>query len=441
LIATSTIECTAKSATRKQYWGRKEDMTDAVSTRLPITGSARGWTAVAAGTIGLVFGPSTILLFLFGSFVAPLEQAFGWSRTAILFAVTIVSLMIMVVSPLQGFLIDRYGARPIVLASTVAFAAGLAAMSLIQGDIGFFYFMYALLPVLAIGLWPVSYLRVVSTWFDRRLGLAIGIVNGGIGLGAALLPLLVSYLVAEGGLPSAYLGLAVIIVLLTLPLNAWLLHEAPSIGGHQRASSVATSLADLRPVLKERDFTLLALAFLLLGFVNTGLVTNQIGLLIDGGATPGHAAIVQSVFGIAVLLGRFLTGVLLDHVDAKKLMSVVCTGGAVACGLYATGMTGATAFLCAILIGAIYGAEFDVLSYVVKRLFEIAIFGRVYGLIFAVFQLGAALGATLLPLSRAYWGGYGPGLIVYAATLLVSAALLLRLGSAVGTMDGQDGRT
>ena len=187
-------------------------MTDAVSTRLPITGSARGWTAVAAGTIGLVFGPSTLRLFLFGSFVAPLEQPFGWSRTAILFAVTIVSLMIMVVSPLQGFLIDRYGARPIVLASTVAFAAGLAAMSLIQGDIGFIYFMYALLPVLAIGLWPVSYLRVVSTWFDRRLGLAIGIVNGGIGLGAALLPLLVSYLVAEGGLPSAYLGLAVIVV-------------------------------------------------------------------------------------------------------------------------------------------------------------------------------------------------------------------------------------
>jgi MFS family permease len=416
-------------------------MTDTISRQLPITRSAKGWTAVAAGTVGLVFGPSTILLFLFGSFVAPLEKAFGWSRPAILFAATIVSLMIMVVSPLQGFLIDRYGARPIVLASTVAFAAGLAAMSLMQGDIGFYYFMYALMPVLAIGLWPVSYLRVVSTWYDRRLGLAIGIVNGGIGLGAALLPLLVTYLVAEGGLRSAYLGLAAIVLLLTLPLNAWLLHEAPAVGNRQRASSVAMSLADLRPVLKERNFTLLALAFLLLGFVNTGLVTNQIPLLIDSGATPGHAAVVQSVFGIAVLLGRFLTGVILDHMDARKLMSAVCAGGAIACGLYATGMTGTTAFLCAILIGAIYGAEFDVLSYVVKRLFGVAIFGRVYGLVFAVFQLGAALGATLLPLSRAYWGGYGPGLIVYAVTLLVSAALMLRLGSSFGTDEEQDGRT
>ncbi len=122
-------------------------------------------------------------------------------------------------------------------------------------------------------------------------------------------------------------------------------------------------------------------------------------------------------------------------------MSAVCVGGAIACGLYAAGMTGTTAFLCAILIGAIYGAEFDVLSYVVKRLFGVAIFGRVYGLVFAVFQLGAALGATLLPLSRAYWGGYGPGLTVYAASLLVSAALILQLGSSFGTDKQQGGRT
>jgi MFS family permease len=408
-------------------------MTDAVSSQLPSALRAKGWTAATAGTIGLVFGPSTILLFLFGSFVAPLEQAFGWSRPAILFAATIVSLMIMVVSPLQGFLIDRYGARPIVLVSTITFAAGLAVMSLMQGDIRFYYLMYGLLPILAIGLWPVSYLRVVSTWFDRRLGLAIGIVNGGIGLGAALLPILVAYMVANGGLSSAFLGLAAIVACITLPLNAWLLHEAPRTDQGRSRSANASALAELRPVLRDGNFLLLAAAFLLLGFVNTGLVTNQISLLIDSGATPTHAAVVQSVFGVAVLVGRFLTGVLLDYLAAKKLMSLVCVGGAIACGLYAAGATGGMAFVCAILIGAIYGAEFDVLSYVVKRIFGLAIFGRVYGVIFSVFQLGAALGATLLPLSRAHFGSYGPGLIAYAVALLLSAALLLCLAPTIAT--------
>ncbi len=404
-------------------------MSDANSSAATEAASGKGWRSTGAATVGLIFGPSTILVFLFGSFVAPLEQAYGWSRPAIFLAVTIVSLMIMVISPLQGLLIDRFGARPVVLVSTLTFAAGLAALTLVKGDIKAFYGMYGLLPVLAIGLWPVSYLRVVSTWFERRLGLAIGIANGGIGLGAAILPLIVAYFMNLGGLQTAYLGLAAIVLLITLPLNFLFLTEAPSAGALQRNKGISANLAELKPVLKTRNFVLLSVAFFLLGFVNTGLVTNQIPLLIDSGSTPAHAALVQSVFGVAVLLGRFITGVLLDYISAKRLMSVVCIGGAAACVLYALGITGNVAFVSAILIGAIYGAEFDVLSYVVKRLFGLATFGRTYGLIFATFQLGAGLGATVLPLSRAQFGGYGPGLLAYAAALIVSAILFIPLTS------------
>jgi len=77
---------------------------------------------------------------------------------------------------------------------------------------------------------------------------------------------------------------------------------------------------------------------------------------------------------------------------------------------------GSLVFLSAIPIGMVYGAEFDVLSYIIKRSFGLAAFGRIYGTIFAVFQLGA----TLLPLSRAQFRSYAPGLTAYAVALLVS---------------------
>jgi MFS family permease len=401
-------------------------MTDAISARLPGAMAARGWTAAAAATTGLVFGPSTILVFLFGSFIGPLEQAFGWSRLSILFAATIVSLMIMVVSPLQGILVDRFGARPVVLLSNIAFAAGLALLAWMPSDIRFYYLMYGLLPILAIGLWPASYLRVVSTWFDRRLGLAIGIANGGIGLGAALLPLLISYLVDHADVRSAYLGLAAIVLLVTLPVNVLLLHEATPTG-RQEESTFAAGFSVLRSVVKNGNFILLAVAFFLLGIVNAGLLFNQISILVDGGMTAAQAAVVQSVFGLSVLFGRFLIGALLDYVAANKLMSVACLGGALACALYAIGATGAMAFVCAVLIGAIYGAEFDVLSYIIKRLLGVAVFGRVYGIIFAVFQLGSAFGTTVLPFSKAQLGGYGPGLAAYAVILILVALLFVRL--------------
>ncbi|WP_245505177.1 MFS transporter [Neorhizobium sp. S3-V5DH] len=384
--------------------------------------------ATAAATVGLVFGPSTILLFLFGVFVEPLSRTFGWSKPSILFAATIVSLMIMVISPIQGYLIDRFGTRPIVLASSVTFALGLAGMYFLSGNITAFYVMYAVLPLLGIGLWPVSYLRVVSTWFERRLGLAIGIANGGIGLGAALLPPLITFVIFNGSVQWAYVSLGVIVALLVLPINALLLREAPAVadaGSRNVAASRETT--DFKSLVKTREFIVLTLAFFLLGFVNTGLVTNQISLLIDGGLTPQNAAVVQSVFGIAVLVGRFLTGVLLDYMSAKRLMSAVCVGGAIACLIYGSGQVGPLVFVSAILIGMVYGAEFDVLSYIIKRNFGLAAFGRIYGTIFAVFQLGAALGATLLPLSRAYWQSYGPGLTAFAIALLVSGLLFAML--------------
>lgn len=415
-------------------------MTHANITSASASSPRRAYAATSAATVGLVFGPSTILLFLFGVFVEPLSQTYGWSKPSILFGATIVSLMIMVISPLQGMLIDRFGARPVVLGSCVTFAAGLLAMAFIPGDIRAFYFMYGLLPVLAVGLWPVSYLRVVSTWFDRRLGLAIGIANGGIGLGAALLPPVITAVIAMGSLDMAYVGLAVVVAAIVLPVNALFLHEAP-LGAvarnHVAGSAEATS--EFGRAVATRGFAILAISFFLLGFVNTGLVTNQISFLIDGGATPQHAAIVQSVFGIAVLLGRFLTGVMLDYVPAKRLMSIVCIGGAMACLLYASvPTTGSLVFLCAILIGMVYGAEFDVLSYIIKRYFGLVIFGRIYGTIFAVFQLGAALGATVLPLSRAHFESYGPGLSLYAAALGISAILFLFLGrSVVGTASAE----
>jgi len=400
--------------------------------------------ATAAATVGLVFGPSTFLLFLFGVFVEPLSRTFGWSKPSILIAVTIVSLMIMVISPLQGYLIDRFGTRPIVLASCVTFALGLAGMYFLTTNIVSFYVMYALLPLLGIGLWPVSYLRVVSTWFERRLGLAIGIANGGIGLGAALLPPVITFAILNSSVQWAYVSLGLIVVLVVLPINALFLHEGKAAPGAQVASAaVAGEADDFRSLLKTRAFIVLAAAFFLLGFVNTGLVTNQISLLIDGGLKPQNAAFVQSVFGIAVLLGRFLTGVLLDYLPAKRLMSAVCLGGAAACLIYASVPVGGLVFLAAILIGMVYGAEFDVLSYIIKRNFGLAVFGRIYGTIFAVFQLGAALGATLLPLSRAQFQSYAPGLTAYAVALLVSGLLfvMLKERQANDTLAGRFGGT
>ena len=382
-----------------------------------------GNRATAAAAVGLIFGPSTMLVFSFGVFVAPLSAAFGWSRPAVAFGSTIIALMTMVVSPLQGYLVDRFGARPVVLTSVPLFAAGMCLMPFMPGDIRAFYLACTLLPVLGLGLWAASYLRVVSTWYDRRLGLAIGFANGGVGLGTALVPIIATSLMGAGGdWGRAYVGLGLLALLVTWPMSYAFLRESPE--ARRTISSVRQAGVgdlDFGEAVKTGAFRILLVGFLMLGFISVGLIVNQVPLLIDGGATPARAAAAQATFGISILVSRFLCGVLLDRMPAPLLMAATCLGGALGCLLYLGGATELTMIASPILVGLVIGAEFDTLSYIIKKYFGIVSFGRIYGVIFAVFQFGAAVGATALPFSLSRMGSYGPGLVAYAAVLLIAA--------------------
>lgn len=386
------------------------------------------WTTLAS-VVGLAFGPSTIAVLGFGVFVRPLEAEFGWTRTQVSLASVIISWMVVLVSPLQGILIDRFGARPVVLASIPAFAAGIAALYLLPDNLAVFYLMWVIIPILAVGLWPLAYLKAVSTWFDRRLGLAIGIANAGIGIGSALVPLIAGMLIMRYGWRSGYLGLAIIALVVTWPM-AWLfLREQHARGTVTAAAAAPLFGIPFREASRLHKFWLLAGAYFLLGVVNTALITQQIPMLIDSGVTPQAAAFVQSIFGIAMMVGRLATGYVIDRVFAPRVMIVVALGAAMACAMYGVGVSGGLVFLSACLIGLVVGAEFDVLAFMIKRYFGMVAYGKLYGVIFAVFQFGGGIGAAALPISRGYFGSYTPGLYAFGVILVLSALVFSRMGA------------
>ena len=147
-----------------------------------------GCLTVFAGTSGLAFGPSTMTILPFGVFVRPLQQEFGWTVGQTTFAATIISYMIMVVAPFQGILTDRYGGRAVVIASIPTFVIAYALLYFLPNNLYVYYGLWILIPICAVGVWPLSYLRATATWFDRHLGLALGITNSGIGIGSVIIP-------------------------------------------------------------------------------------------------------------------------------------------------------------------------------------------------------------------------------------------------------------
>jgi MFS family permease len=379
--------------------------------------------------IGLTWGPSTIAIMGLGVFIHPLQAEFGWSRAQVALVATVINLTVVVMSPIQGLLVDRFGSRRVVIPSLFVFAAGLMLLYYLPRNIFVFYGAWSLVVAASAGLLPGSFLRVVGTWFDRRLGLAMGVANSGIGLGNILVPLVAAAVIAAYGWRAAYLSMGLLVLVAVLPVClVWLRErERPAETAEEGVARVLARSQNFQAALPTRSFRVMIAAFFLLGLINTALISQQVPMLIDDGMTPHKAALVQSFFGVFLLVGRLGAGALLDRIFAPILMIVVGLGAAAACLIYSTGAHGDIVFLAAALLGLVVGAEFDALGYLIKRYFGMAAFGKLYGVVFAVFQLGGALGAAAFAMSHSAFGDYRFGLYGAAAILLMACAAFSRL--------------
>jgi MFS family permease len=377
-------------------------------------------------TIGLAFGPSVIAVLTVSPFLQPIEQEFGWTRIQSSLAITIVSYMVVMMSPLQGFLADRFGPRRVILTSIPLFALGLAAFYFLPNSLFAYYGLWTLIPILAVGLWPIAYLQAVTQWFDRRLGLALGCANAGIGLGTFIVPLIITAFLALYDWRMAFLGLGAIVLFVSWPAVFFLVRE-PSKTDHMAAHRAAQKAFGIQfnDALRQPVFVVLNVAFFLLGLTATSLVTQQAPLLVEAGWTPVEAGFIMSLFGFALLVARIFVGFIIDHVFAPRVMTVVSLGGAASCALYAAYPD--AAIVSAILLGLLLGAEFDVLAFMIKRYFGNVAYGRLYGVIFGVFYLGSGLGIAGLSTSRQMFGNYDAGLYIAAGVLTFCAALVFLL--------------
>lgn len=398
------------------------------TTSAPADTSRQGILTTFGAMVGLAFGPSVLANLTVTAYIAPVEKEFGWLRSDVSFAFSLVAYMIVVMSPLQGILVDRFGPRRVVLTSIPLFALSLAALYFTPANQLVYYLLWALVPIAGLGLWPLGYLQAVAPWFDRRLGLALGCANAGIGVGSTFLPMLViGPMIASYGWRHALLVLAMLVLFVSWPVVAYCLREVSDsdTASQKLSASSRTFGLSFQQAMREPTFWVLNIGFFLLGMTATSLVTQQAPLLRDAGWTAEETTRLQTTFGFGLLFARVAVGFIIDHVFAPRVMTAVSIGGAAACVLYAVNPD--FGYVSAILVGFLLGAEFDVLAFLIKRYYGNVAYGRIYGVVFGVFYMGSALGIWGLPKLRELSAdlSYDNGLYAAAAILVTSAVLML----------------
>jgi predicted MFS family arabinose efflux permease len=381
-----------------------------------------GWRVVAASAAGVYVSFASLFVYTFGILLKPLAETFAWSREGISAGFGVAAMMIAVCSPLLGQLFDRFGPRRVILPCLTIFGLAFASLSLLTPHLWHLYATLAVLGMVGNGTAQMAYSRAVTTWFDAHRGLALALMMCGGALGAMTLPPLAQWIINAVGWRSAVVILGVGALVIGLPTVAFCVRERPAAERDRARESRGATVAE---GLASRGFWILAAVLFFASIAQNGAIAHLSALLTDRGVSAGSAAAAVSVMGGASLLGRLVTGWLIDRYFAAwvsfGLLALAASGTFL--------LAGAQSFLAgalgAALIGFGMGGEADVIPYMLSRYFGLRSFATLYGLTWTVYAIAGAIGPIVMGKAFDATGSYEALLTQLSVVMLGVATLML----------------
>ncbi|MFT3790949.1 MAG: MFS transporter [Rudaea sp.] len=398
-------------------------------------GFFHGWIVALVCGFGLACGISVFIPSTLGLLAGPLSAELGWTQPQVFQAPVWATVTTVVIAPSLGRLIDRIGARRVIIASFIIQAIILASFYWIDRAPLPFYLRYTALAALATGNTGLAFTKVIGDWFDRRRGTALGVTLAGVGVGGVAWTLAAQHLFDLVGWRLTFPLLAVFLLLVVTPVMALAIRNRPAdMGLHVDGDATAQRDAESRhgPSLREAGrahpyWMLLAVAFLV-GFGIQALMLHLVPLLKESGYSPQVAANAQASLWMALVLGRLSTGWLMDRFPAPRIAALFLCFPLVAIFLLSTSTGGAGGFVAAMLIGLASGAEVDVIAFLTTRYFGLRHYGAIYSTFFSAFVIGSGTGPLVASQLHEQAGGhYTQALYAMGAVLLAAAVMFLFL--------------
>jgi len=397
-----------------------------------------GWLIVFLSAVGLFLG-APLVVFSFSVFFKPMVANFHASRGSVSFAFSLFNFVGALSIPCIGMVIDRFGAKRVILVSTALYGLALCTALWVGTSLWQLYFFFVLLGVaMASGPAPVPYGVVISHWFNRYRGLALGLSMMGIGIGSVVVPIFSQHLIDMFGWRSAFAIFGGAVLLVPLPVIAAWLQNDPQQRGLRPDGDEGIPLSHLPPqdkhglswreIWKSPTFWLLICIFSLTGASVHGVVLHIAAIFTDRGVSAAGAATATSLVGAAVVIGRLASGYLLDRIFAPHVAILFYSATMVGIAILCTGAHGNLALVAAFLAGLGMGVEVESMGYMISRYFGLAAFGAAYGVAFGAFMISGSAGVFLMGAGYDRFHSYAVPLVSFCVAMVLALILLTRLG-------------
>ncbi|HEX6209811.1 MAG TPA: MFS transporter [Methylomirabilota bacterium] len=378
-------------------------------------------------TLGLAYG----FWYSYAVFLVAFLREFGWSRSVVAGAFSLLVMVHGLSGPLLGWLVERFGPRAVIAAG-----GGVLAGSLLVGAhvsaVWQLYVTFGVLAALGVSAagWVPSVV-LIRGWFPSSVGTAIGAASAGIGVGIFALVPFAQLLIDWYGWRWALRVLAVLIAAWIIPATLLLVRAVGTVPAAAPAPGPGPTPSrrhwTLGTVVRTWRFWGTGAVFFAGSAATQMLLVHQVAYLVDHGVPAFVGATVVGVVGVCSIAGKAGWGALSDRVGRELTYSLafLCVAGSV--GLLA--LTGAyprtlLPYGYAVLIGVGYAVTAPLTPAIASDLFGGPRFARIFGALHFANSVGGALGAWIAGFIFDATASYALALPIAATMALLAPSLL-----------------
>ena len=374
----------------------------------------------------------------FGNFIIPLSKEFGWSRTTVSAVFSLARLEAGFIGPVEGWAVDRLGPRKLMLVGIPVMGLGFIFLSQVSG-----LFTFMLVYILGITLGNSLGMHVpasaaVANWFNRKRGLAFGIMWSGVGLGGLLVPAL-GWAIDVYGWRDASVYVGIFVIFVGVPVAALMRHRPEQYGflpdgqiiPQKTSNGKLGKNEDLevdftaREALQTSSFWFLSLSIMARSLVTGGVGLHLVPYFVGLGASPIEAAAYAGSVGVISIPGRFGLSYLGDYFNRRYMMAISLLFMTLSIVLLATADSLSSSIPGLVAYSISQGGISVIPQSIIADYFGRKAFATISGFRSSIQMLGIIVGPVVSGLVYDRTGSYEWAFLGFAAASIVSMLLVL----------------